>query len=365
VLLEPLARRIAKALKLEKPAHEAPICLSCHTDDVPPNMRGAKFNLEDGVGCESCHGGSERWLADHDDGRSHRENLEDGLYPTDDPIARAELCLSCHFGTSDRFVDHRLLSAGHPRQSFELHLFTQILPPHFVVDDDYRKRGKHVPGALRTWAIGQAIAVREVLEALLDPRRSREGAWPEFVLFDCHACHHPMSEQQWRPRPSTGLPAGVARLQDSNFLMLGHALSVADPKAAGLLAGDLRDLHAAASLGVGNIQTVAGRALTRMPGVIGRLRAWNPDAAALRKVAIRITSSAARAEYVDYASAEQAAMACQDMVDGLYTLGALRGDALEGVSNEIRLLLDATRDPEAFDPASAAKALRRLGSLLR
>ena len=45
---------------------------------------------------------------------------------------------------------------------------------------------------MQEWAIGQAVAVREIAGALTDPARMRTGVWPEFVLFDCHACHHPI-----------------------------------------------------------------------------------------------------------------------------------------------------------------------------
>jgi hypothetical protein len=40
--------------------------------------------------------------------QTHADNLKAGLYPTEEPVARARLCLSCHFGNADRFVTHRL-----------------------------------------------------------------------------------------------------------------------------------------------------------------------------------------------------------------------------------------------------------------
>ena len=37
--------------------------------------------------------------------------------PTDDMIERTRLCLSCHYGTTEQFVTHEIMGAGHPRIS--------------------------------------------------------------------------------------------------------------------------------------------------------------------------------------------------------------------------------------------------------
>ena len=125
--------------------------------------------------------------------------MTNGLYPTNEPVAQARLCLSCHFGNKDKFVTHRMMGAGHPRMSFELETFSQTQPPHFVIDADWEQRKGSWDG-VRVWAIGQALAASELLDVLLDPKRSRDGLFPELVVFDCHACHHPMSDMRWTPR---------------------------------------------------------------------------------------------------------------------------------------------------------------------
>ena len=51
---------------------------------------------------------------------------------------------------------------------------------------------------MKVWAIGQALAVAEMMKMLADPERGRDGLFPELVLFDCHACHHPMSRRAGR-----------------------------------------------------------------------------------------------------------------------------------------------------------------------
>src|SRR5438105_1641438 len=94
------------------------------------------------------------------------------LYPTNEPVAEAKLCLSCHFGNADKFVTHRMMGAGHPRMSFELDTFSQTQPPHFVVDADWYER-KGVYDGVRVWAVGQALAAAELIDVLLDPTRRR------------------------------------------------------------------------------------------------------------------------------------------------------------------------------------------------
>ena len=101
VLLNDQSKRIARNLGL-KAAHEAKICLDCHSDNVAEDLRGKRFQLSDGVGCESCHGGSKRYLGPHVSGENTRQqNLDAGMYATETPESRALLCLSCHLGTDD------------------------------------------------------------------------------------------------------------------------------------------------------------------------------------------------------------------------------------------------------------------------
>src|SRR5205823_8611319 len=104
-------------------------------------------------------GGSQRWLGPHIAAIFSEAQLgEAGLYPTAEPVARAALCLSCHFGDDHKFVTHRLMGAGHPRLRFELDTFTRTQPAHFLVDDAYRAR-KNAASGVQIWAIGQALAL--------------------------------------------------------------------------------------------------------------------------------------------------------------------------------------------------------------
>ena len=139
-LISTQAKQMAAKLGLGSPTAEK-ICLSCHADDVPETKRGPKFQITDGVGCESCHGGAEKWIREYASlNASHQENVANGMYPTEKPLKRAQICLTCHLGTKDQFATHLIMAAGHPRLRFELDAFTVNQPAHYSVDADYRRR---------------------------------------------------------------------------------------------------------------------------------------------------------------------------------------------------------------------------------
>ncbi len=175
VLLNERSQRIARNLGLES-AHTADVCLDCHANNVPPRRRHRTFQISDGVTCEACHGGAGRWIGTHiSAAATHRLNVASGLYPSADPVTRARLCLSCHFGDEHRFVTHRIMGAGHPRMSFELDTFTSIQPAHFDSDGDYRKRKGSWSG-VQTWAIGQSLALGYLLDSIIE--RGQDGIFP-------------------------------------------------------------------------------------------------------------------------------------------------------------------------------------------
>ncbi len=257
VLLNEQSRRIARSLGLDN-AHTAKECLVCHTDYVAEEARGRRYQLSDGVGCEACHGGAERWLGLHVTGAgTHEENVQAGLYPTEDPSARATLCLSCHLGNvGQRRIDHRIMGAGHPRLSFELDTFTIIEPWHFKIDDDYGKR-KPVFSHAEIWALGQLSAAATFLDSLVNSKH--KGIFPELVYFDCQSCHHPMAygdlfkhpKRGWTPRRTTGLGPGVVRLNDATLLMVASIARGVSRQSGTDVRGALKALHLATGQGWG------------------------------------------------------------------------------------------------------------------
>jgi hypothetical protein len=223
VLQTPPALRIAKALGLPDAASQK-LCLDCHADNAAANARGPQYHIEDGVGCEACHGGASGWLGTHISGLPRQTNIANGMYPTDQPIARAEKCLSCHFGDRERFVDHRFYSAGHPRLAFELDTFTQSQPAHFTLDARYIERKGNITD-VKVWAVGQAVALSRRMDALTDPKHAPRGMWPEFAFLDCQTCHHIFGT-------IPGGASGRFTLDDSNALMVKLIATRIAPDAA-------------------------------------------------------------------------------------------------------------------------------------
>ncbi len=85
------AKEIAKKMDIKDP-QKSPKCLKCHVTayGVDEELLGSKFTMEDGVGCETCHGpgGDYMKLSIMKD---KEKAIEAGLI-----IPTEELCVSCH-----------------------------------------------------------------------------------------------------------------------------------------------------------------------------------------------------------------------------------------------------------------------------
>jgi len=361
VLFEERSQRIARNLGLKEPAQAAKLCLDCHTHNPPPSRRGERFKLADGVGCEACHGPSESWIRSHvAPGATHAGNVERGLYPTSEPVAQARLCISCHFGNKDKIVTHRMMGAGHPRMSFELDTFTQTEPPHFVIDADWQKRKRTWDG-VRVWAIGQAIVAQELIDVLLDPKRSHDGFFPELVVFDCHACHHPMSNVRWTPRQ--GIGPGRIRFNDANLLMLRQIVRQALPGEE----KDYNDLVSALYKAVagegGDTVETARKLRAGLDRLVSRLAVRAFDSNDLQGILSGLIGDGIAGAYSDYAGAEQATMAIGSVLNFLAKRGELvpvrqANAALDRLHAEVR-------DDERFRPERFRAALAALGRTVR
>jgi hypothetical protein len=354
VLFNEPSKRIARNLGLAQPPSEEKLCLDCHAHNVPAAQRGERFKFDDGVSCEACHGPSGRWLEAHvQDGATHGDNLKAGLYPTDDPVARAKLCLSCHFGNADRFVTHRMMGAGHPRMSFELDTFTAVEPAHFKPDSDWEKR-KQVWDGVKVWAIGQALIVSEMMDVLADPKRGRDGLFPELVLFDCHACHHPMSDRRWAPRVS-GLGPGTVRLNDSSMLMVRQFAQVVDPALGARIASTMTRLQQTVTGGgdaIGQAKTLKAE----MAELIAVLDKRAIGEAEMRAVLVGLINDGLNGQFRDYAGAEQATMAIGSVANFMYQRGALK--SARDVNGGLAQLQAAVANDERYSPAQFQTALK-------
>lgn len=363
VLLNAQSRKIAKNLGLSDPAEKSKICLDCHAHNPGSASMGTRAKLSDGVTCEACHGPAERWVASHAvPGATHAQNIAHGLYPTDQPIPRARLCMSCHFGNADRFVTHRLMGAGHPRLSFELETFSQIGPSHFRVDADYEARKGKWNGA-KVWAIGQALAVAETMKVLTDPNRGRDGLFPEFVLFDCYACHHPMSEKKWTSSGSFGgrSAPGLARLNDSNMLMLRAIMHVVDPPVAEEISARVVAVHRAIA-GEGALATSAQALGAVAEQAAETIASHRFDDSALRGVALALVDEGLAGHYKDYAAAEQSVMAVGSVLNYMRSQGLLAN--VRSVNQGLARLRDPLSNDENYQPAEFQKRLQEFRTIL-
>ena len=364
LLLNARSQKIVRNLGLKQPAHESKLCLDCHGHNPPEAQRGERFKLSDGVTCEGCHGPAERWIKGHvEPNATHARNIDNGLYPADDAAARATLCMSCHFGNKDKLVTHRMMAAGHPRMSFELDTFTEIAPRHFVVDKDYAERKKVWEGS-KVWAIGQALAVADTLDILLDDKRGRDGAFPELVLFDCHACHHPMSDTRWKAKSALGpsLSPGLVRLNDANMLMLRAIAFALDPALGEKLSGQTRKLHQAVA-GVGEMRTEALALKKLALEIVPIIDTRALDNNVVRRVAMRLVDEGSAGDYADYAAAEQVSMAIGSVGNYLAKNGALRD--VSAFNTQMRKLNTTLASDERYKPADFQAQLLPLRNLLQ
>lgn len=359
------SRSIAAKLGLAQPAHLSRECVDCHAHNPAPiaTRPAPAHSVADGISCEGCHGPAQRWIASHTaPDATHQGNIRNGLYPVDQPLARAKLCLSCHFGSSEKYVSHRFMAAGHPRMSFEMDTFTNLQPAHFKVDADYIRRKGNMDG-VRIWAIGQAMAVSTQVEILLDPVRGRDGAFPELTLFDCHACHHPMADTRWKPHTAFGksISPGLVRLNNSAMLMLRLILVQVDASLASRYTRAVVELN----------EAVAGKGDMRQRGLA--LKALSDEAAQaisarglsreqLRGMALALVDDGLAGAYPDYAGAEQAAMALGSVVNTLHKLGDLKSGAQ--LNKGLASIRDVLRQDEAYQPAQFQAQLRSFRPLV-
>lgn len=305
------SQQIAQKLGL-KNAHEAAICLDCHADNVPKAQQGPEFYMSDGVGCEACHGGAEKWISSHTlSPYDYQRNIDQGMYPTADLHSRTKLCVSCHVGNEQKLATHKIMGAGHPRLGFELNTFTIRQPSHYTVDADYVQR-KNPDNSLLRLLVGAAVKAQADAENLQGKLVNHLQGHPEMALFDCHSCHHSLNDRRWKQRATTaGLKPGSIRLNDSSFLLLSALTGAFDKQLQGQLISDIKSLHKSSSQSVAKVQRSAERLLrdSKKAEQLFKQRTINEDDA--KKMWANIANLGIRGEYRDYVAAEQAVMSLE------------------------------------------------------
>ena len=370
VLKTERSKGITARLGLKEP-HLEPSCLGCHSDNVPESLRGARFQFEDGIGCEACHGGSTNWLSQHyAEGASHSKNVSLGLYPLEDAKTRATVCLSCHLGSEadNQFVTHRMMAAGHPRISFELDLFT-ALQSHHSEDVDYYER-KTVQSGAHKWAIGQVVAMQRQLKLFANPALNHDGAFPELVFFDCLACHRTISDDpDWRPevRSNPGRPQmpGLVKFNDANMIMLLATAREIAPDMAGELDNAIRGFHSSLA---GNGQTTELASATLMQlseTLLTRISATDFSKAQTLNILDTVVAGTLGRRYTDYVAAEQAIMAVDTLLSSMIAVKQVASIDVIDMRDEINRGYDAVERPNDYDQDQLVSALGIIQTRLR
>ncbi len=96
------ANQIAKEKGFKEPAAETWECLKCHVTgyNLDATLLGAKFKIEDGVQCETCHGAGSAYK-DMKIMQDKNLAISNGLIVHDN---LEEFCVSCHNNESPTFV---------------------------------------------------------------------------------------------------------------------------------------------------------------------------------------------------------------------------------------------------------------------
>jgi hypothetical protein len=360
VLSSPVSVRIGKILHLGQP-DQAPKCLACHALSVPSKQRAATFELDDGVSCESCHGPASGWLGPHTTRDwPHEKSVQLGMYDTRDLIKRNERCLSCHLGTQEKFVDHEMIAAGHPDLTFELNLFSAVMPRHWKEPADAAWHGVQV------WSVGEAVQLEQGLERL--SRRANSSTWPEYAELDCFACHHSLTkpEDSWRQELGyAGRKAGVPAWNSSRYVVFRHVVKKVNPEAAAQLDSDISKLASLLGQPNGSPQEIAAtatRAAATARGVVQQLNARVYDQAFTLALMRAIANDGDEISSQGQRAAEQAAMS----LDSLFV--AYQQHAKDLDQSEIRAaingLFQQLDNPSAYNAPRFASQMQKVGALL-
>lgn len=351
-------REIARRLGIET-ADEADACLDCHADNVPTARRGDRFRLSDGVGCEACHGGAGEWIDLHSEPGSEATG---GMYPTSDPAARTQLCMSCHYSHPDTPMSHRLMSAGHPPLLFDTEVFTHIQPRHYRVDADYQGRGKHTM-PVSSWALSEVAAAGVILAHLSEGIGTGSDLFPELYFFDCESCHHAISDD-WTSTNRATLAPGALRLDDASLRLVAHVLAEIDPALGQQWSEGVNGLHAATGRSGTAVRDAA--AALRETAATARQSLEESGLPASEATAImrRIVREGVRSGYRDRAWSEQAVMALASLLAIAAEEGVVDGSSLERLKGGVNRMYTAFEGEDGYSRAGFREGLQSVAGAL-
>ncbi len=147
------SKAIARQLGIENAA-ESESCTVCHSPmrQVPASRLEAapkEHIVDSGVSCANCHGPEEKWLLSHTRPDYPKDALARlGMRQLGSAYQRANNCVACHQNLSDPLV-----KAKHPALVFELDGLLVAEPKHWRELEGFSN--------VKTWLVGQAVALRE------------------------------------------------------------------------------------------------------------------------------------------------------------------------------------------------------------
>ncbi len=199
-------------------------CIPCHTANIDESLWSEECFRNDvniaqakGVACQTCHGPAEHWIGLHDkpsvwQKMSTAERKSVGFETMEDPVIRAEKCLSCHVGNTElgRTITHEMYAAGHPPLSgFELESFADKMPRHWRYYNEKHQDKPYQFERTRAVLLGSVIAFRTAVDLASEARDN----WPELARLECYSCHHELQSPGWRQEDYAGRLAGRPRLE--------------------------------------------------------------------------------------------------------------------------------------------------------
>jgi hypothetical protein len=366
VLSNPVSVRIARILKLDRPANETPRCLACHALAPAAEERAQSFDVGDGVSCELCHGPASGWLGAHTvkdwESRTPEQKGKLGMNDLGDLAVRTHICTHCHVGTAEKFVDHQLIAAGHPDLTFELNLFSAVMPRH------WRDPKDNPWFSTKEWVVGQSMQLRDSLTRLA--RSARGPNWPEYAELDCFACHHSLTrpEESWRLTADDyygSRRVGVPAWNAARYAVFRYAAKEADAATAAKLESEITTLTTQMNQLTSDREQVASsaeRAAELAHTLAGELNASSFDRAFTLLVMRRIAADSHAVSVQGQRAAEQATMT----LDSLFT--AYKQNAKPANEADlhaaINTLFQQLDNPSAYDAPRFAAQMQKVDALL-
>jgi hypothetical protein len=283
------------------------------------------------------------------------------MYDTRNLEKRSQECLTCHLGTAEKFVDHEMIAAGHPDLTFELGLFTSVMPPHWKMPEQGNAWRQ-----VQAWGVGQAVQLRASLNRLA--HRANGPVWPEYAELDCFSCHHSLTRPQDSWRQERGYPGrrpGNPPWNESRVVVFRDLLEEINPNASKQLNDELAHLASLMNQMNGNREQIAAsatRASVFADQLVKEVDGQSYDSALTLRLMRRIARDGAAISNEGERSAEQAAMG----LDSLFR--AYNQNVRPANATEIRSTIDGLfallQDPSAYSAPRFAAQMQRVSEVV-